>query len=61
MTTDIELLDMIDEIIDNQEMTANVLSELLQRMTRMETRLVVFMTAMGHADKIAPVSQARTN
>lgn len=53
MTTDTEMLDMIDEIIDNQEMTANVLSELLQRMTRMETRLCVLIENLGHGDTIA--------
>lgn len=52
MTTDTELLDLMDEVIDNQEMTANVLSELLQRMTRMETRLCVLIENLGHGDTI---------
>lgn len=52
MTTDTELLDLMDEVIDNQERIAHILADMLQRMTRMETRLCILIENLGHGDTI---------
>lgn len=45
-------LDLLEDLLDAQDKTDQTINDLLARVKRIETRLVVLINALGHGDKI---------
>lgn len=57
MTPDVT--DLLDEIAEQQHRAERILMELVQRLSRVETRLCTFIEATGHGHVIASTNQQR--
>lgn len=55
MTQDIT--DLLDEIAEQQQRAERILQELVQRLSRVETRLCVYIEKTGHGSVIASTNQ----